>query len=82
MEAIRTILEDLRSSFEADGYDLAWSLDGGVLRVEITARPDACAECLVPKDALRGLIAGLLAETDAGRQVRAIELRYPTDPGG
>ncbi len=82
MEGVDTILEELRESFDADGYDLAWSVDDGVLRVKIAARPNACAECLVPKDALRGLIAGLLEQGGAGRGIRAIELFYPTDPGG
>lgn len=82
MNELELILGDLKDSFRADGYEMTWALTGDTLKLRLVALPDACAECLVPKEALRGLLAGLLAQTAEGRRIRRIELIYPTEEEG
>jgi hypothetical protein len=62
---------------EADGYRLAVSRpDGARVRLEVLAGPDACAECLVPKEILESIAVDHLAR--AGLR-SAIEIHYPSD---
>jgi hypothetical protein len=46
----------------------------GVTRVTISATPQACADCLVPKDLMRGILGQTL-----GVPEDAIDLMYPLD---
>jgi hypothetical protein len=82
MDELNLALKDLKDAFRADGYDLSWAVRGDTLTVRLVALPGACAECLVPKEALRGLLGGLLAQTAGGRRIREIELIYPAEDGG
>jgi hypothetical protein len=45
-----------------------------VTRVTISTAPQACADCLVPKDPMRGILGQTL-----GVPEDAIELMYPLD---
>lgn len=70
-------LADIRDGLAADGYHLTADLreDGG-LRVSVTAEPEACDDCLVPKDVFRAIIGdavGALATPDR------IDVDYPED---
>ena len=66
-------LDVIRTGLEADGYQLqAKDLDGSRLEVAITATPDACEDCLVPKPVMTQIIASTL--NVAPDQV---EVRYP-----
>ena len=62
---------------EADGFVLAVSrpADARVV-LEVTAGPDACAECLVPKEIFESIARDHLAR--AGLR-SALEIRYPAD---
>jgi hypothetical protein len=64
----------LRSTLAADGYlmDIAEAGDG--VQVTITATPQACADCLVPKDLMRGILGQAL-----GLAEDAIDLTYPSE---
>ncbi|HEX6526756.1 MAG TPA: hypothetical protein VF070_43090 [Streptosporangiaceae bacterium] len=64
----------LRSSLAADGYAIDIAERGDRISVTITATPDACAECLVPKDLMRGILGQTL-----GVDSDAIDLTYPTE---
>ena len=46
---------------------------GRRVRVAITATPQACADCLVPKDMMRGILGQAL-----GVSRDAIDLTYPS----
>jgi hypothetical protein len=60
-------------SLDADGYDLELQRQGdGRVLAQINARPDACAECLVPKD-----VASRIMAKACGVEVGSLELRYP-----
>jgi hypothetical protein len=63
----------LASSLAADGYHLAVAERGDRVRVTITATPQACADCLVPEDLMRGILGQALGVPPA-----AIDLTYPS----
>jgi hypothetical protein len=66
----------LRSSLAADGYELDIVPSGDRVRVTITATGQACPECLVPKDLMRGILGQTL-----GVDSDAIDLTYPSEGG-
>lgn len=71
----------LTSALEADGYHMAIEEAGATLSVVITAGPDACEDCLVPKDLMRVMLS-----TELGVDAAFIDITYPVDlpgyPGG
>ena len=73
LDAERTVA--LRSSLAVDGYHLEIAEAGTRVRVTITATPQACADCLVPKDLMRGILGQAL-----GVPEDTIDLTYPLDP--
>ena len=64
----------LTSALEADGYHMAIEEADAKLSVVITAGPDACEDCLVPKDLMRGML-----EQQLGVPADRIDLTYPRD---
>ncbi len=64
----------LRSTLAADGYELEVSEAGDRVRVAIVATDRACADCLVPKDLMRAILAQTLSVP-----ADAIDLTYPRD---
>jgi len=64
----------LRSTLAADGYLLEIAEQGTRVRVTISATPQACADCLVPKDLMRGIL-----EQALGVPADTIDLTYPRD---
>jgi len=62
----------LRSTLAADGYLLEIAERGTRVRVTISATPEACADCLVPKDLMRAILGEALGVPDD-----AIDLTYP-----
>jgi hypothetical protein len=65
---------ELRSSLAADGYEMDIAESGDRVSVTITATEQACADCLVPKDLMRGILGKTL-----GVDRDAIDLTYPSD---
>ena len=64
----------LQATLAADGYRMEFAEKGDRLRVTIIATPDACADCLVPKDLMRGML-----EQQLGVPGDRIDLTYPRD---
>ena len=64
----------LASTLAADGYRMEFAEDGDRLRVTIIATPDACADCLVPKNLMRSML-----EQQLGVPANRIDLTYPRD---
>jgi hypothetical protein len=64
----------LRSTLTADGYLLEVAEEGTRVRVTISATPQACADCLVPKDLMRGILGQALDVPE-----ETIDLTYPAD---
>jgi hypothetical protein len=71
IDAERTVA--LRGTLQADGYLLDIAEEGSRIRATITATPEACADCLVPKDLMRGILGQAL-----GVPPDAIDLTYPS----
>jgi hypothetical protein len=67
-------LDKIRQSLAAEDYELAVTVHDGTAHVAIAAGPSACAECLVPKDLMRAMLAPAL-----GVQPEHIELVYPAE---
>jgi hypothetical protein len=65
---------ELRSSLAADGYEMDIAASGDRVSVTIIATEQACADCLVPKDLMRGILGKTL-----GVASDAIDLTYPAD---
>jgi hypothetical protein len=64
----------LRSTLAADGYLLEVAEEGPRVEVTISATPQACADCLVPKDLMRSILGDTL-----GVPPDAIDLTYPSE---
>ena len=64
----------LASTLEADGYHMAIDGDEARVSVVITASPEACEDCLVPKDLMRGILAQALEVPG-----ETIDITYPKD---
>ena len=70
-------LVGMRDMLAADGYDMSLRAIGAdTLAVEIVAGPDACAECLVPKHIMSGIITDALGSL---LPVAHVLLSYPAD---
>jgi hypothetical protein len=70
----QTALAGLRSTLAADDYAMDVREAGGGLEVRISAGPQACAECLVPKPIMLGILRNAL-----GVPEYAITLHYPAE---
>lgn len=67
-------LDEFRKTMAADDYHLSVVLDEDTARATIEAGPDACAECLVPKDFMRMMLSPML-----GVGAEKIVIDYPAD---
>jgi hypothetical protein len=75
IEVIGEALQPVRSSLQADGYDLIVNgFEDGVLSLEIQAGPRACAECLVPKELME-----LIIRQSVKTLAASIRLQYPEE---
>lgn len=78
MESAISALQPFSSGLAADGYSLVVNvLDGDGLVVEIVAGPDACEDCLIPKEMFVGMLASRLSAE--GVAFSELTLVYPTD---
>lgn len=66
-------LTELRSSLETDGYRIDVER-GSRVDVRITATPDACPDCLVPKSLMLSTLGQALGVSED-----SIDLSYPDD---
>lgn len=64
----------LAESLAADGYHMAIQHDDARVSVVISATPEACEDCLVPKDLMRGILSQAL-----GVSGETIDITYPRD---
>ena len=66
---------EIAATLAADGYHLQVAEAGVRVRVTITAGPEACADCLVPENLMRGILGQALGVPDD-----TIDLTYPPTP--
>ena len=77
LEPARSALRPFSGGLAADGYSLEVTRSGsGGLRVEIVAGPDACEDCLIPKDMFEGMVRSRLGSE--GVEFSGISVVYPT----
>lgn len=76
MTVDETALTGLREMLAADDYRLTVTESGDGVAVRITAGPDACDDCLVPKSVMRGVLRNALGVAEEN-----ITLEYPADAG-
>jgi hypothetical protein len=74
MTVDESALTGLRDMLAADDYQLSVAESGDGIAVRITAGPDACADCLVPKAVMRGVLHNALGIAEEN-----ITLEYPAD---
>ena len=70
-------MADIATMLAADGYDLAVEESGARVALTVSPGPDACEDCLVPKDVFRGIAANQL-----GIEGDLIDITYPVDLPG
>jgi len=76
-ETVEEALRALRLGMEADGYLLqVQELNGDQLTIRIEATANACKECLVPKEVMRGIIQTSLP---APLGINNVSLVYPAE---
>jgi hypothetical protein len=68
------VLDRIRQSLAAEGYQLEVRMRDDGAAVAIAAGPDACEDCLVPKDLMKAMLAPAL-----GVPAETIELAYPPE---
>ncbi|MEV5408206.1 hypothetical protein AB0K60_05080 [Thermopolyspora sp. NPDC052614] len=67
-------LEQMRSTLAVDGYHLSVEEGDSGFDVRITADPESCADCLVPKKVMVSMLEPIL-----GVPAEDIRLAYPSD---
>ena len=70
-------MADIATMLAADGYHLAVAENGHRVALTVSPGPDACEDCLVPKDVFRGIAANQL-----GIEGDLIDITYPVDMPG
>jgi hypothetical protein len=70
-------LAGMAAMLAADGYNLAVEENGHRVALTVSPGPDACEDCLVPKDVFRGI-----ASHQLGIDGDLIDITYPVDLGG
>jgi hypothetical protein len=74
VEQLNDALEVMRTALQADGYDLLVTADDQTTVVTVTAGPDACAECLIPKGLMLDMIRSAAPDISGH-----VDLIYPTE---
>jgi hypothetical protein len=75
-EALRPLAETLA----CDGYAVTAELAHDVVLVRVTAGPNACEECLVPKGIMGEIVAQALGDAGLGIERDQLRLTYPGEP--
>ena len=75
--AIGASLAATREGLDAGHFSLDVSERDGRLRLTVSASPEACAECLVPKSLFLQMVRDEIAE--GGHEVGGIDVIYPED---
>jgi hypothetical protein len=78
-EMVESALDSMRLMLRADGYGLDTRVDGPVVEIIVSATPDACAECLVPKEMFMTMAVDLLRGEGVDVATLAISVIYPED---
>ena len=72
-------LKDLYEGLAADGFSLGLHEVQGRLVLDVAAGPEACHECLIPKEAFAEMATKLLDDAGVLSSGSTVEVIYPTD---
>jgi hypothetical protein len=79
IEEITARLQPITAALAADGYELSVTgPEAGRLTAQVRATPEACADCLVPKQVMGALLAQAIGT--GGPTAEEIDLVYPAEP--
>ena len=70
-------LAPIVTMLQADGYGLSVDIVPDALRVAVSAGPDACEECLVPKPVFEAVLRSTLEKAGIALGPTTIDLTYP-----
>ena len=76
---VSAALAPLKASMVLDGYDLTVSMGAGEVVVAVSAGPQACADCLVPKPIFQALVTQAIRSADCTNIVPEFSIAYPAD---
>lgn len=76
-EMVESALDPMRAMLMADGYLLDTRLDGAVVELSVAASPDACADCLVPKEMFAAMAADMLTRQGVTVNASTLSIVYP-----
>lgn len=79
---VYALLSNIRRGLDQDGYDLEIVSVGDGVELDITAREDACEDCLVGKQVMREMIADSIADMYEEMTAESVTVRYPADGAG
>jgi hypothetical protein len=80
MTALTDELEPLAESLRADGADLSLeSVVDGTVRIRLVLGPDACLECILPKEHLETVLMAALHKADP--TIVAVRVEDPREQG-
>ena len=74
---IRELLTPLCGALESDGYGLEVSLQPDLIRLHVVAGPEACADCLVPRELMEEMFRAKLPMSATGLGHDNVALSYP-----
>ncbi|MGF1617306.1 MAG: hypothetical protein ACFCU2_05795 [Acidimicrobiia bacterium] len=81
-DTIKELLAPLSRGLEADGYQLEVALRPGVIDLEVVAGPEACADCLVPRELMEQMFRARLGPDATGLDHDNVTVTYPADHDG
>jgi hypothetical protein len=73
---VETALAPIVATLEADGYGAVVTESSGVVHFRVTAGPDACEDCLSPRDVMEPIIVNVLRRSGMPHR---LELSYPDE---
>lgn len=76
---VEKVLDQFRPGLQADGYDLKIeSIENDAVYVKLTISPEACSDCLLPKETLQSILAaGIEKETNSKVKITILDPREP-----
>ena len=79
VKEVAASLEEMTAMLGSDGYGLDISVASDRIGLTVVPGPDACKECLVPKDLLASIAMQMLAKSNIEVDPDAIDIVYPAD---
>jgi len=72
-------LSKMRRMLEADGYELISAPTADGVSLTVQAGPNACEECLVPKEIFTSIAVEALGSAGIELSAEQVKITYPTD---